>query len=325
MCFCNIVALSIPYIVIEKYKIETGRSNESRTAEASKMFQSTRKILKNDKWSNLFVENLGDLLLLTAESVSDHDDASRLFGFQLMNRTGSYTYSKHVFSGILEYFGVDINILTIHNNNKRNLLDFTLKYVIKYFQELIDGCIMQYLCENQPLVLLNVLFKLWNRVLREKIFAYRILTFHAYLVFIDKIPFGYPSDAILYTFACVSICNALKESKTNDDVKIFVDGLQKISKRVTDNWTMCNEKSKKLMMSKIITILDLKISEGFDECDGLLCYITEDIKKEFAENEDVVDYMKVMSQGTSTMHPMMSKVLFCDKLKTFTSNLSNAR
>ncbi|OWR44587.1 serine-protein kinase ATM [Danaus plexippus plexippus] len=295
MCFCNIVALSIPYIVIEKYKIETGRSNESRTAEASKMFQSTRKILKNDKWSNLFVENLRDLLLLTAESVSDHDDASRLFGFQLMNRTDSYTYSKHVFSGILEYFG-----------------------------ELIDGCIMQYLCENQPLVLLNVLFKLWNRVLREKIFAYRLLAFHAYLVFIDKIPFGYPSDAILYTFACVSICNALKESNTNDDVKIFVDGLQKISKRVTDNWTMCNEKSKKLMMSKIITILDLKISEGFDECDGLLCYITEDIKKEFAENEDVVDYMKVMSQGTSKMHPMMSKVLFCDKLKTFTSNLSNA-
>ncbi|CAG9566907.1 unnamed protein product [Danaus chrysippus] len=295
-CMQIINEVNMEHSSIEKYKIETGRTKESRVAEASKMSQSTRSILTNDKWSNLFVENLGDLLLLTAENVCDHVDASQLFGFQLMNKTDSYTYSKQVFSGILEYFG-----------------------------ELIDGCIMQYLCENQPLVLLNVLFKLWNKVLTEKIFAHKLLAFHAYLVFIEKIPFGYPSDAILYTFACVSMCNGLKEAKTNDDVKIFVDGLQKLSKRVTDNWTLCNEKSKKLMLSKIITILDLKISEGFNECDGLLCYITEDVKQEFAESEDVVDYMKVMSQGRSTMYPMMSKILFRDKLKTFTSNLSNAR
>lgn len=110
-CFCSIIALCLPHVVIEKYKLEDEKRFSLReTANANRMFQLTRQVLKNDRWNNLFVDNLGEIMLLCAAHVRDHAGASELFRVHLVDQGDSFTYSSRVFSAILRYFGVSEEI-----------------------------------------------------------------------------------------------------------------------------------------------------------------------------------------------------------------------
>ncbi|XP_050361625.1 serine-protein kinase ATM [Nymphalis io] len=295
MCFCNIILLCLPHIVIDKYKLVNEKHFSIKTTEhANIMFHSTRHILKNERWSNLFVENLGELLLLIVMHISDHDGAAELFQVHFVCKPDTYTYSKRVFSAILKFFG-----------------------------ELIDGNIMQYLCENQPLVILNILFKLWDNVLREKVFDFKVLIFHAYLSFVDHIPLGYTSDAILCNFLCTSVAHAIKDSHSEDEVKIFVKGLKIIIVKMLTRTPINVENIQRSTLSKIVSILNIKFYKGYTECKSLLDYITTDLKDTLTESVDIVDYINLMSDGVEVA-TKTSKRMFLNELETYTLSLSNA-
>lgn len=96
--------MCLPYVAADKYKLESVHLTEN----AIKIFQSTRDILNHDKWSHLFVENLGEILYLTATQVEDIEEASALFSLCLQCKPISYTYSKRTFNAILRYFSVSV-------------------------------------------------------------------------------------------------------------------------------------------------------------------------------------------------------------------------
>ncbi|XP_039752989.1 serine-protein kinase ATM isoform X2 [Pararge aegeria] len=296
-CFCNIIALCLPHIVIQKYKLEEENYFSLReTANANRMFQLTRQILKNGRWSNLFVENLGEIMLLSAAHVKDYAGASELFGVQLSENADPFTYSRRVFSAILKYFG-----------------------------ELIDGNIMQYMCENQPLIILNILFKLWNYVLHEKVLEFKILHLHSYVSCIENIPLGYTSDAILCNFACDSIAHGIKGSHSEDEIKMFVDALRIVITKVLTETPKSVDSIEMSVLPKIVSILTIKTEEGFVlQCSSLLKYLTEDMKDYLTGSVDVIDFVNFITEyKEEESSPSSSRIDFEHKLKTYTLNLSN--
>lgn len=105
------MALCLPYLVTEKYRLsylgsESYSAFKKSLASAKKMFQLAGEILENDKWTNLFVENVGNLVLLNATYLCDRDDARQMFEINIPEQTRTYCYPKNVFISILNYFGV---------------------------------------------------------------------------------------------------------------------------------------------------------------------------------------------------------------------------
>lgn len=116
MCFPNIIGLSLPYIVSEKYNLEyypIERQSHFKKAlkNANKVFKGTCEILQNNKWSGLFVENVGELLLLAATHMRDYEEAAQMFDVTLTEERLYYYYPKRIFTAILEYFEVSAFIL----------------------------------------------------------------------------------------------------------------------------------------------------------------------------------------------------------------------
>lgn len=81
---------------------------------AIKMFQMTREILDNDKWSILFVENMAELLLTAAMHLRDQQGANEMFQVNVLRITESYLYPKTVFCSILKYYGVSKALSHLH-------------------------------------------------------------------------------------------------------------------------------------------------------------------------------------------------------------------
>ncbi|XP_023934790.2 serine-protein kinase ATM [Bicyclus anynana] len=296
-CFCNIIAICLPHIVIEKYKLEDEKYFSLReSANANRMFMLTRALLSNDRWSNLFVEHLGDIMLLTAAHVKDYVGASEIFGNHLAVNADQFTYSRRVFAAILKYFG-----------------------------ELIDGDIMQYMCENQPLIILNILFKLWDNVLHENVLEFKILHLHAYVSFIENIPLGYRSDAILCNFACDSIAQGIKGSQSKEAVKMFVSALKIVITKVLTESPKSVDNIQISVLPKIVSILTIKTEQGFvSECSSMLKYLTEDMKNYLSGSVDVIDFVNFITEYKSEETYVGScKIEFEHKLKTYTFNLSN--
>ncbi|XP_034831737.1 serine-protein kinase ATM-like [Maniola hyperantus] len=296
-CFCNLIALCLPHIVIEKYKLEDAEHFSSReTANAHRMFQLTSGILKKEKWSNLFAENLGEIMLISATHVRDCVGASELYGVQLVDNADPFTYSPNVFSAILKYFGA-----------------------------LINENIMQYMCEHQPLVILNILFKLWNNTLHEHVFEFKVLHLHAYISFIKNIPLGQTTDAILCNLACDSIAHGIKGSKSKEVIKIFVDALMMVITKILTESPKSVDNIQTSVLPKIVSILIIKTEEGFaSECRSLLKYLTEDMKNYLTGSADVVDFVKFITEFKEEEScPSSSRIDFEHKLKTYTLNLSN--
>lgn len=101
--------LSLPYVVIEKYKLSYHAPGKWEWSEhAANMFESARQVLGVGKWSSLFVENMSELVLLIAMHLSDHASATEYFQIDIPRQTNSYHYPKEVFDAILKYIEVGI-------------------------------------------------------------------------------------------------------------------------------------------------------------------------------------------------------------------------
>lgn len=104
----------MPYIVSAKYDISYCEPHKQDAFKklmqnANKMFQTTGEMLENDRWSNIFVENIGELLLFIASHLRDPEDAEQLFDLKLPRQSQEYFYPKQIFSAILNYFEVSIS------------------------------------------------------------------------------------------------------------------------------------------------------------------------------------------------------------------------
>lgn len=113
--------LCLPYIVAEKYKLryttaESPSQFKQSSANAHRLFQMTRQVLENEKWSNLFEDNIGELLLLTATHLNDYMGAKECFGVDVPKNSEIYQYPKSVFSAIMTYFGVRSCFSLFHEN-----------------------------------------------------------------------------------------------------------------------------------------------------------------------------------------------------------------
>lgn len=112
------MALCLPYIVSAKYNIAYNEINKrdafrKSMKNATKMFELTSEMLENESWSNLFVENIGELLLLSATHMCDREDAEQLFQVKLPQRNQEYYYPKRILCAILEYFKVSVLSFTL--------------------------------------------------------------------------------------------------------------------------------------------------------------------------------------------------------------------
>lgn len=101
----------MPYKVAEKYHLdytgyETLSSFKKSTQHANKMFQQTCQILKSDTWNNLFIENIGELILLSALNICDSEETSKQFKINIQGTSKYYFYTKSVFTAILNFFEV---------------------------------------------------------------------------------------------------------------------------------------------------------------------------------------------------------------------------
>ncbi|XP_047515657.1 serine-protein kinase ATM [Pieris napi] len=272
MCFCAIITLCLPYIVVEKYEMESEKHADFKALfeNSNRMFHSTRQILDNEKWSNLFVEHLGDLILLAATHVCDPQSAIKQFKLEEMHMKNRFLCSKAVFKGVLRYFG-----------------------------ELIDGDVIEYFSGNQPLVILNILFKLWGNFVNENVPDFKILQLHTYVCFIENIKIGFASDAVLFNFILNSLANAINTSVTNE-LKAIVG----ILKQILDKLKQANslEKLRGNISAKILAVLSAK--------DASLMELNE---------IDVVD--SVVYKSNVSQHKCASKVEFTNMLQTYTTSL----
>ncbi|XP_045535989.1 serine-protein kinase ATM [Papilio machaon] len=285
--FCSIIILSLPYIVNEKYSLSVNKfSCKESTSAACRMFQQMRQMLQSETWSKLFVENMDQLVLLTALHLKDYADAKQTFDFEVPKSVESFTYPKEIFCGILKYFG-----------------------------ELIDDNILECFCKDQPLAMLKILFTLWELVLSEKIFAFKVMSLHTFIVYIENIPLGFPSDVIIFNFSCINMSKAIKETKSQKELDAFSKALFRILKRVCANK---NKVLQKETVAQLLSILSLKKHET-PECNGVYKYVIMNFKN-FDDDMQAL-YIVLTEIGTETC---LTETNFLEKLQKYERNLSYA-
>lgn len=108
MCLCNIIVLSLPYVVLEQYQLKYCIPGKTEWfSNANKLFRSTREtILGIERWSSLFVENMNELVILIATHLNTHAAAKEQYNIDIPQQMKSYHYPKEVFDGILKYIEV---------------------------------------------------------------------------------------------------------------------------------------------------------------------------------------------------------------------------
>ncbi|PZC82370.1 hypothetical protein B5X24_HaOG210411 [Helicoverpa armigera] len=296
-CFSNIMALCLPYIVSAKYKIEyhdrhkQDEFNKSMS-NATTMFQITSDMLENERWSCLFVENVGELLLLAATHMSDSEDAEKLFHIQLPKKNQQYYYPKKILCAILEYF-----------------------------EHLTDGNVLQYLCQNQTVTVFQILFQLWKAVTQENIFELKILALHAYVTFIKYIPLGYPSDAFMCNFVCNGFTQVIKSCDDKNLIQAYINGLKVVLEHLLPGTATLMRKS----LLELLPILIIKKESGYEEeCSVFLEHLVENMKDFLKESEDVVDFLGSMTQSGDGMH-CANLTIFKEKLKSHRISLHRPR
>lgn len=185
---------------------------------------------------------------------------------------------------------------------------------------------MPYLCKNQPILLLSILFKLWDRVLNEKIFDFKVSNLYAYLSFVENIPLGNLSDSLFCNYLITSLTSAIKKSNIKKEIDIFVKSLQIIILKIMNHSPKCLENIEKSRISKLISVLNTKKEEGHGfECTTLLKYLTKDIKVyiNIDDSVDVVDCINLMANHKTG--GKITKSVFLNRLEVFSLNLTNAR
>ncbi|RVE48633.1 hypothetical protein evm_006704 [Chilo suppressalis] len=287
-CFSNFMVLCLPFIVTEKYKVRyENAENDQRFRQmmlnANRMFQMTRDILENEKWSNLFVENVGEILLVAATHLCDHNETREQFAVNSLPKPEVYQYPKIIFSSILTYFG-----------------------------ELTDGNIMLYLCENQPVAIFKILLKLWENVLQENVIELKVLCIHTFKTFVECIPLVAPADAFVCNYVSNCFGYAIKKTQDKREVKVLTHALKTILMRLLPAEVNVLRKA----LSQLMSILIIKKEEGFQyECNDLLDYLVVDMKDYIKEQGDVVDFIRSMSSQRNVEN------LSCRTLNEFSERL----
>lgn len=108
ICLCNMIVLCLPYVVSEQYRLSyCAPGNTEWSSNANKLFRSTREtILGIERWSNLFVENMNEVLILITTHLNTHEAAKEQYKVDIPTQTKSYHFPKEVFDGILKYIEV---------------------------------------------------------------------------------------------------------------------------------------------------------------------------------------------------------------------------
>lgn len=183
---------------------------------------------------------------------------------------------------------------------------------------------MPYLCKNQSILVLSILFKLWDRVLNEKVFDFKVCNLFAYLTFVENIPFGFSSDALFCNYLLTSFTSAIKNSTNKKDIYIFVKSLHRIILKIMDYSPKCLENVEKSKISKAVSVLNTKTEEGYgDQCNTVLKYLTNDINFHIDGSIDAVDCVDLMTNDG--IEKKVTKSVFLNRLKEFALNLPNAR
>ncbi|XP_063617686.1 serine-protein kinase ATM [Cydia splendana] len=291
MCFPNMIVLCLPYIVTEKYSLNFSGPDQHAfrqyTKHADKMFKTTRNILDSDKWSCLIADTMPELLLMSAMHLRDQAGVEEMFGVNIPANTESYLYPKAVFSSILRSVG-----------------------------EWIDGNIMQYLCTDQATTIFDILLKLWENVLKTKVFEFRVMSLYSFITFVEFVPLGFDSDAFVANFTCNHLTHAIKSSTNKDELRVLTQSLKIVLTRLSPQSADLIRKP----MLKALSVLLIKKEEGFDkECEGLLKYLPVDMKETLRQNEDVVDFSNA-SHGA--VLSCASSVEFSERLKAYSFTLT---
>lgn len=161
---------------------------------------------------------------------------------------------------------------------------------------------------------------MWEKVLDEKVFEFKVRSLHTYITFFDIIPLGYPSDAFVCTFSCNNLAHAIKSSQSKDEIKVFIKTLKSVLERIllekVDGLQQC--------VTHIVSILMIKKDEGFEsQCSFLLEFVVTDMKDYLKESEDVMDFVSSMSQPVSDGVNCSSKCEFLQKIKSYRKNLTS--
>lgn len=181
---------------------------------------------------------------------------------------------------------------------------------------------MNYLCEHQPLAIFKTLIQLWENVLNESIFEFKVLLLHNFMTFLETIPLGHQSDAFVCKFVCSSISHAVNKSQSKHEISVFTKALKNVFERFLINNVDVFRKS----VAEILTVLMIKKEEGFnEECAELLDYLVIDMKVYLKESEDVIDFVASLSQRSTDSINCSTKVQFLEKLNIFTKSLSCPR
>lgn len=179
------------------------------------------------------------------------------------------------------------------------------------FQELIDGKnILEYLCEKQPLDVLKVLFVLWESVISENLFESKVVFLHTFVTFIETIPIGSSSDALLCNFSSGSIASEIAKTESRKELTVLAKALYIILKR----FNSYNVRLQDLILSKILSVLFLK-KENF-ECDRVLNFFVSN----FIGMKDLYAIMIESEIKTSNTEEDVSK-----NLTKCLNNFSNVR
>ncbi|XP_047986842.1 serine-protein kinase ATM-like [Leguminivora glycinivorella] len=285
------IVLCLPYIVTEKYSLNFSGPDQyaflQSMKHANKMFKTTRHILDSHKWSCLFVETMPDLLLMGAKHLYDQEGVLEMFGVDIPANAQSYLYPKAVFNSIL-----------------------------RYFDDLIDGNIMQYLCTNQATTIFDILLKLWEKVVQTKVFEFKVMSLYAFIAFMESVPLGFDTDAFVANFTCNHLTHAIKSSSNKDELRVLTKSLKIVLTRLLPQSADMIRKP----MLKALSILLIKKEEGYDqECEGLIKYLSVDMKDGTRQNEDVVDFSNA-SHGAVVS--CASSLEFSERLKAYSFTLT---
>lgn len=181
---------------------------------------------------------------------------------------------------------------------------------------------MQYLCENQPVAIFKILLKLWENVLQEEVFEYKVMSINAFVTFTENIPLVSPSDGFICNYVCNCFAFSIKKSRSKDEIRVLTIGLKLILERLLPEKVNVLRRA----LAGVMSILIIKKEEGFDkECVTLLNYLMVDMKDYLKEGEDVVDYLKSMSQRSVAGVHCYSLTEFSDRLKTYKMALACPR
>lgn len=173
---------------------------------------------------------------------------------------------------------------------------------------------MKYLCENQPMMISKIILKCWDNVLQKTFLENKAICLQKYITLLETLPLGFDCDNFVCNFSCKSLLHAIKASKNKEELRMFIQALDKL----LHDWLPAQGDVLSETLALAVSVLTIKKEEGFvTECGALLEYLVE--------GTDNIDGAIVLSQHASKISRCSTKTEFNDNLKIFIANLSCPR